>query len=230
MIDGPRLVLFDCDGTLVDSQFAIVEAMTVAFQSHDLVPPKAADVRRLVGLPLGEVIARLAPEDGPLLSMVEIYKQTFRENRLAGRFEEPLFPGVREALEALTGAGCVLGVATGKSRRGLDSVLDRHDLAGFFVTLQTADDGPGKPSPHMVQRALRETGADRWNTVVVGDTAFDMLMAKAAGAGAVGVTWGYHVATDLLDAGADRLTDTFAAVPVAVGELMGKVDHCASVG
>jgi phosphoglycolate phosphatase len=218
-----RLALFDCDGTLVDSQHSIVAAMEAAFLAFDLAPPPAMQVRRVIGLSLEEAIARLLPDDcgRDPRQLAEVYKQVFRQNRLAGVHEDPLFPGMVAALDALDRAGVLLGIVTGKTRRGLDAVLERHGLKGRFVTLQTADIGPGKPDPAMVLRALGETGADSRETVVIGDTSFDILMARAARTRSIGVSWGYHHPGDLLEAGADKLVDGCDAIPPAVLELIG---------
>jgi phosphoglycolate phosphatase len=205
--DTLKLALFDCDGTLVDSQHAIVSAMTAAWAGEGLGEPDPVRVRRVVGLSLVEAVARLLPDGDPVqhVRLAERYKEAFMRGRLAGRHLEPLFPGLREALEALERERVLLGVATGKSLRGLTATLAHHDLARFFVTLQTADIGPGKPDPAMVRRALAESGAEAADTVMIGDTVFDMEMARRAGVGAIGVAWGYHEVEELRAAGAQRI-------------------------
>ncbi|RMF12568.1 MAG: HAD family hydrolase [Alphaproteobacteria bacterium] len=212
-----KLLLFDCDGTLVDSQHMITTAMAEAFAMHGLTPPPEAAVRRVVGLSLAAAVARLLPEaDGDrdtIMRLVEAYKQSFQRLRMEGR-EEPLYDGMGEVLEALASAGYVLGVATGKSTRGLKSVLSVHRLDHYFVTLQTADDHPGKPHPSMVEWAMIEAGAAPETTLVIGDTTYDMEMALAAKARGLGVSWGYHGPDELLEAGA---LDVLDAVPDIVG-------------
>jgi phosphoglycolate phosphatase len=188
----PRLVVFDCDGTLVDSQHAIVACMRDAFSVHGCAAPEDAAIRQVIGLSLDEAVARLAAAGAPAEKVAEAYRQAFFAMRSRPDFHEPLFPGVAAALDALDSAGCLLGVATGKARRGLLATLERHGLCGRFVTLQTADLNPGKPHPAMLLRAMAETGADPDRTVLVGDTSYDMEMARRAGARAVGVAWGYH--------------------------------------
>ncbi|MBP7335730.1 HAD-IA family hydrolase [Niveispirillum sp.] len=217
-----KLALFDCDGTLVDSQYAIVAAMEAGFAAHGLVPPAARDVRRVVGLPLVEAVARLAPAQTPDAhdAISEAYKAAFYRNRLAGTYPEPLFDGVVAALDALEAAGFLLGIATGKSRRGLDATLAHHGLAHRFVSLQTSDRVAGKPSPDMVYAALAESGADAAGTVVIGDTSFDILMARNAGVRSIGVAWGYHDGAELLAAGADLLVQDYRALPDAVMGLL----------
>ncbi|WP_158044298.1 HAD-IA family hydrolase [Skermanella pratensis] len=219
-----RLALFDCDGTLVDSQFAIVAAMNAAFVALGLPLPDAAAVRRVVGLPLVQAISILLPDGQPRLhvALADRYKLAFADARNRGAHEEPLFPGIRDALDALENAGLLLGVATGKSRRGLVATLDQHGLLDRFTTLQTSDTGPGKPHPDMVFRALAETGVEAADTVVIGDTTYDMLMAGSARAGAVGVAWGYHEVAELTGAGAQRVCQTADQVPAAVLSLLDR--------
>ena len=204
-----RLVLFDCDGTLVDSQHAIVAAMEAAWLQEGLVPPEPHLVRRVVGLSLVEAVAGLLPEGDSACHerLAEHYKEAFATDRRAGRHVEPLFAGMRAVLEALERAGVTMGVATGKSMRGLAGVLHRHDLGGFFATLQTADIGPGKPDPDMIFRALAETGGTAAATVMIGDTVYDIEMARRAGTASIGVSWGYHEPEELIEAGADIVVD-----------------------
>lgn len=217
-----RLALFDCDGTLVDSQFSIIDAMTAAWAEHGLGEPDPLEVRRMVGLPLVEAVALLLPalDRGTHEAVAESYKQAFAASRARGEVDEPLFPGILDTLAALEEAGVLLGIATGKSRRGLDAVLKGHGLTGRFVTLQTSDACPGKPHPHMVQRALGETGVDGTRTVVIGDTTYDILMARNARVASVGVSWGYHPVADLEAAGADRIVHRGRDVATAVLDLL----------
>jgi len=114
-------------------------------------------------------------------------------------------PGIAELLQALDRPDILLGIATGKNMRGLQSTLERHEIGHRFVTLQTPDTCRGKPHPEMIERALRETGVAPAATYVVGDTTFDMLMAYNAKVSAVGVAWGYHAPEALLRAGAGRV-------------------------
>lgn len=224
MTKGPSLVIFDCDGTLVDSQYVIVAAMQAAWraQGREDLPPAEA-VRRQVGLPLVEAVARLLPgvAEADHVRLAESYKTAFFELRQRPDHHEPLFPGATEALDALEAADWLLGVATGKSRRGLIATLERHGLAQRFVTLKTADDAPGKPAPDMVLQAMHEAGADPRATLVVGDTVFDIEMARNAGVAALGVAWGYHQPEELLAYGAESVVDCFAELPDAISRIAG---------
>lgn len=206
-----KLVVLDCDGTLVDSQNGICEAMTYAFSSFGLVAPARAATLAIVGLSLPEAFAALAPEldAGLRAQMVESYKSTFREIRRDPALHEPLFEGVAAAIEALGSRDdIVLGIATGKSRRGIDRLFERENWAHRFATVQTADDHPSKPHPAMLHTAMAEAGVEPERTVMVGDTTFDMEMARAAGVGALGVGWGYHSPRQLEEAGAHGVIET----------------------
>jgi len=202
-----RLAIFDCDGTLVDSQHSIVAAMQGAFDAVSLPCPARADCLAGVGLSLPQLMARLLPEAGPDFhaQVAEHYKQAFHDLRAAGNVHEPLYDGVADLLDALEAEGWLLAVATGKSDRGLRLVLEHHGLFGRFISLQTADRHPSKPHPSMIETALMQAGADRANAVMIGDTSFDMLMAKAAGVRALGVGWGYHLPDELFAAGAQSV-------------------------
>lgn len=199
-----RLAVFDCDGTLVDSQSSIVDAMHTACDHHGYARPAAADIRRMVGLPLEVGIQRLLPQlDGAASQvMSETYKTAFFGMRQAGLVEEPLFPGILQVLEDLDAAGWLMGVATGKAMRGLKRTLEHHDLVGRFVTCQTADIAQGKPHPEMLLNALTDTGVEPASAVMIGDTTYDIEMAVNAGVPSIGVAWGYHESVELMDAGA----------------------------
>ena len=199
-----RLALFDCDGTLVDGQAGVVNAMEAAFAACALPLPDRHQVRRIVGLSLPQAIGLLAPQlsEAQGQAVDAAYRESFRSAREAGTLVEPLYDGMAELVAALAAAGWVLGVATGKSQRGLEHCLAMHGLTAHFTTLQTADHHPSKPHPAMIDAALAETGVARAACVMIGDTAFDMAMAKAAGVRAIGVDWGYHTTQELLEAGA----------------------------
>jgi phosphoglycolate phosphatase len=214
-----RLAVFDCDGTLVDGQADICAAMELAFASVGLTAPDRHDIRRIVGLSLPQAIRFLSPEtdDARQAAAAEAYKGAFRAARAEGRLAEPLFPGIVETLNRLRDDGWLLGVATGKSDRGLTHCLAEHGLTDHFLTLQTADRHPSKPHPAMLMAALEEAGALVENSVMIGDTAFDIDMARAAGVRAIGVAWGYHTAQELRNAGAVAIAD----VPGDLVELLG---------
>lgn len=222
MTGNPRLVVFDVDGTLIDSQHHILAAMEHAFCTAGHVMPTRERVLSIVGLSLPEAVARLAPDlpADDRQDIVEAYKQSF--GRLRTRASSPLFPGAAGVLDALRAREDVLlGVATGKSRRGLSHVLGAHNLGNHFVTTQTADDHPSKPHPAMLHAALAETGVPANHAVMVGDTTFDIEMGLSAGMLTIGVGWGYHPEEALHAAGAHRVIGGFAELLPLVDEIRG---------
>lgn len=211
-LDDLRLVVFDCDGTLVDSQHAIFRSMEVAFACYDLPAPTREAVRRIVGLPLAGAIEMLAPTANPdLVDNLRLeYSNEWQKMRATQTLEEPLFPGTREVIEELSAAGWLLGVATGKSYHGLVATLTHYGLLDHFVTLQTSDKVTrGKPHPEMLLAAIDEAGVKKANAVMIGDTTFDIDMSRNAGVRAIGVNWGYHDASELLASGAECVIDKF---------------------
>jgi phosphoglycolate phosphatase len=220
-----RLVMFDCDGTLVDSQYVIIDSMQATFRAHGMPPPAPDAVKRIVGLSLPQALGQLHSEAdaATIESLVAGYKACFLELRAGPDLHEPLFADVVETLTLLEESGYVLGIATGKSRRGLSAILETHGLAKHFVTLQTADDAPSKPHPGMLERAMAETGMAKDETVLIGDTVFDMEMALNAGAGAFGVAWGYHDTVELKAAGAHLVLDNLCDLPVVLKQWRGSV-------
>ncbi len=219
-----RLIVFDFDGTLVDSQAGIVRCMTEGFAAAGLPAPEAAAVRRVVGLSLELAIARLLPDEAQeaVLPVAAAYRQAFLRWRADPAFREPLFEGVAETLERLDRPEVLLGIATGKNLRGLSASLQRHGLAGRFATLQTPDHSPSKPHPGMLLRAMEEMGCAPEETVLVGDTTFDMEMAQNAGTVSLGVGWGYHGADELLEAGARQVLGAMAELPASLTTLTGE--------
>ncbi len=202
-----RLAIFDCDGTLVDSQHNICAAMAHCFAGAGLEPPSSERTRAVVGLSLVEAMQALLPAAAPEahVDLAERYKKSFHALRAQGLEEEPLYAGVAELIDALDADGWLLGVATGKSDRGLGLCLAYHGLDARFVTLQTADRHPSKPHPAMIEQAMADAGAAPETTVMIGDTSYDMAMARAAGATAIGVAWGYHPPEALRAAGAHHI-------------------------
>ncbi|HER26596.1 MAG TPA: HAD family hydrolase, partial [Rhodospirillales bacterium] len=208
----------------VDSQASIVWSMAVASRAHGIEPADSESVRRIVGLPLDVGIAQLFPELGQtgVAALREGYRLAFTELRQAGEIEEPLYPGTLAVLDQLDRDGWLLGVATGKSHRGLVRTLATHDLQSRFVTLQTADMALGKPHPEMIYNALGDTGVDATDAVMIGDTTFDMEMARNAKVWAVGVAWGYHQVPELGAAGAHVIVHQYGELPAALADLVSR--------
>ena len=216
-----RLVIFDVDGTLSDSLGEIVGAMEAAFGAEHMTVPDRDRIMGIIGLSLEEAMPQLAQE-APASTharLVAGYKAAYQKQRLAaGPDHSPLFPGMRDLVERLAAEPeTLLAVATGKSRRGLEALLDTHGLRPFFQSIQVADDHPSKPHPSMVMTALAETGVDASRAVMIGDTSYDLEMARAAGVPSIGVAWGYHPAHQL--AQADVVVDTPADLARAIDAL-----------
>jgi phosphoglycolate phosphatase len=206
----------------------ICAAMQQAYEANSLSVPSRDHLLSIVGLSLPDAFRRLALHgangaDHPVDALVTCYKDAFAALRRSDDHLEPLYPGAREVIEALAARpDTFLGIATGKSQRGVRAVLGRHGLAERFSTIQTSDDAPSKPHPGMVLAAMCEIGAAPEDTVVVGDTVFDLEMARAAGARAIGVAWGYHPASALRAAGADAMIEAFAELVPVLDRLWGE--------
>ncbi|APG90812.1 HAD-IA family hydrolase [Sinorhizobium americanum] len=216
-----KLVLFDCDGTLVDSAGLIHEVMSRTFEAFDLPRPEALATRAIIGLTLDIAIARLLGQehiDPRATAMTTHYKGIFSSVRGEQVHQEALFPGIAEMVQALaTRDQLLIGAVTGKSRRGLQHIAATHGFDKLFFVSRTADDCPSKPHPAMVMECCAEAGVDPKDTIVIGDAIYDMQMAKAAGAAALGVSWGYASVPALIEAGADHI----AHVPADIIEWMG---------
>ena len=217
-----RLIIFDCDGTLVDSQNAIFGAMTHAFGGLGLLAPTRPEVLGVVGLSLPEAFRVLAPDlqETTRAELATRYKGAFPQTGLPAIARDPLFPGCKAAIERLAACeGVVLGIATGKSVRGVHRLFDEQGWHPLFATVQTADDNPSKPHPSMVDRAIAETGASRAQTVMIGDTTYDIDMGRNARVKTIAVSWGYHALADLVAAGADATVDGFGDLDAAIDRL-----------
>jgi phosphoglycolate phosphatase len=213
-----QLVVFDVDGTIVDSQAIIVEAQARAFAACGLPAPTRERSLSIVGLSLQEAFTVLVGPAGPVEALAEEYKAAFGALRQDPAWAEPLFPGLEAMIAALAGRNdVVLGIATGKSRRGVSYLVERHGWAGVFATVQTADDAPSKPDPAMLLQAMAQTGIASSRTTMIGDTTFDMAMSCAAGVRPIGVTWGYHPVSALREAGADTVISRIGELPPLLG-------------
>ena len=225
-----RLVLFDVDGTLVDSQDIIVAAQQRAFATVGLPAPTRAESLSIVGLSLHEAFQMLTAGKGPIEELVDAYRDAFTVLRADPAFEEPFFPGALEAVAHVAAQpDTLIGLATGKSRRGVARLIERARWGTLLATVQTADDNPSKPAPDMVRAALAQTGVAAQDTVLVGDTTFDMMMARAAGVSALGVSWGYHIVAALRSAGAHAIatdwTDALRAIEALAPRAPAEPSH-----
>jgi len=196
---GYDLIVFDWDGTILDSAGAIVGAIQAACRDLDLPVPEASTARHVIGLGLGDALRQAVPHlaEAQYPAMVERY----RFHYLSADHELELFSGIRELLAELRGAGKDLAVATGKSRAGLDRALRHSGLAPLFSASRCADECFSKPHPQMLEELIGELGFEAGRTVMIGDTSHDLLMARNAGVDGVAVTYGAHPASHLLEHG-----------------------------
>lgn len=208
------LAIWDVDGTLVDSRRTIALCMDEAFAAHGLERPGYERTRRIVGLTLDHAVAEMTPGLDPAIqaAITEGYKDHFVRLHEDPTYRDGLYPGAEALLARLTDDGWRQAVATGKSRRGLDRVIGEHGWSTHFCSLHCSDDGPGKPHPAMVRAALAASGTPADRAVMIGDTAHDVGMGRAAGVRTIAVTWGFHTREELETTGADAVCDTFEAL------------------
>ncbi|MCR4345907.1 MAG: HAD-IIIA family hydrolase [Sulfuricaulis sp.] len=186
-----ELIIFDWDGTLMDSVAKIVRCFTAAVDDVGAPHPGQDATRHVIGLGLAEAVATLLPQvdADTRTQVVERYRQYFLH---LDQTDMPLFPGVREGLESLVAQGCMLAIATGKARRGLDRVLHDTGMAHLFCATRCADEAFSKPHPRMLEDILEQTGFSVEQALMVGDTTYDMQMARHAGMDSLAVTYGVH--------------------------------------
>ncbi len=200
-----RLILFDADGTLIDSQSIIYESMRLTFLRFGYEEPTLNATRSIIGLTLDRAIATIMQReiDDEVLAMTTEYKHIYLELAQYEEMQSLPFNGIPALVRRLAAQpGTLLGIVTGKSRRGVRKLLETAHFENVFVTSRCADDCPSKPHPAMVLECCDEVGVHPRNAVVVGDTGFDMEMAVSAGATAIGVSWGYHSVERIVAAGA----------------------------
>lgn len=220
-----RLIVFDLDGTLVDSEALIVASVTEAFRAVNEPVPDVGAIRAISGITARDALAILAPgaDEARVDVLLESYVDHYHRRSAASI--EPLFEGALELLDRLQASPeTILAVATGKGYAGAVTLLERHGIIDRFNSIETPTHNRGKPDPEMVHTAMNKAGVDAAHTVMLGDTVHDMRMAKAAGVKALGVAWGYHEAADLEVAGADIVVRGFSEVDARIDELVGAVD------
>lgn len=216
------LIIFDLDGTLINSEAIILGAQYETFERCGLPHPGREAGLGIVGLSLDIALARLAGLEVPDDRLTQTYREVFtamREQAAADpSLDEPLFPGVAETLAVLRSMpGVKLGIATGKSRKGADFIVARHGWADLFDVVQSADDAPSKPHPGMILNAMAAAGAAPERTAMVGDSSFDVEMAVAAGAVPVAVSWGFQPVASLVALGARHVLTRMEDLPAALG-------------
>jgi phosphoglycolate phosphatase len=206
------LIVFDWDGTLMDSEARIVNCLQAAFAALDLEPPSRAAARDVIGLGLEEAIRRLHPTVQPAMasSLVHHYRRHFLD---LDPTPSVLFPGVRDTLERLSASGYRLAVATGKGRVGLEKALAETALGSYFHATRCADETLSKPHPQMLLELIDELGAAAAATLMVGDTEYDMQMAQNARAHGLAVSYGVHAPERLMQQGPLDCLDDISLLP-----------------
>ncbi len=206
-----KLAIWDMDGTIVDSRDVIQSAMVRSFERLGLTPPAYEETRKTIGLGLHEACQILAPELSAdrLNDLVEAYRLSFVEQRAEGNGFSPLYENAHETIHRLANEGWLLAIATGKSRRGIDSFFEQHDLKHYFDTTWCADDGPGKPHPFMCEEAMKAVGAEPHQSLIIGDAVHDMRMGLNAGIHTLGVSWGFGTSEELNAVGAHEVHHGF---------------------
>ena len=216
-----RLVVFDMDGTLIDSVALIVETMTAAFVAVGEPPPSEAAIRSISGITARDAMAILAPDADT--ARVDRITGSYRNEYAsrAGGAREPPFPGALAALERLRRQpGTILAVATGKGHQSAVRLLTGHGIADWFNSVETPTHNRGKPDPQMLETAMSKAGATPAETVMIGDTVHDIRMGKAARVKTIGVAWGYHRVDELAAAGADIVIHRFDELDGAIDRLL----------
>ncbi|MGE0746580.1 MAG: HAD-IA family hydrolase [Rhodospirillales bacterium] len=219
-----RLAAFDFDGTLIDSAQSIVEGVIACWAHCRFPEPDPVAVRRIIGLPWEEGIQALMPGSGAAeVAMVHDYHLRVSRGELTRPpRSETLFAGALETLDRLAAEDYVLAIVTSRSNRRLQELLEELGIRDRFATVKTVDHGPGKPNPFLLLQAMQETGVAPGNAVMIGDTTFDILMARNAGTSAIGVSWGVHEVDELHAAGAHRVVEAFDHLPPTIGTLLGR--------
>ena len=206
------LAVFDVDGTLVDSRQTIHGAICHGFRRAGREPPPYDATRKVVGLSFRDSLMALAPDltEDEIVRVGEGYREHFWGRHDEPGFVETLYEGAEGLLRRLKAQGWKISMATGKSRRGVDSVLRMHGWAELFESTHCPEESAGKPDPLMLVQAMRVLDAAPAETVMIGDTNHDMRMAVAAGVRAQGVSWGFQTAAEVADGGAHHVAHTWA--------------------
>jgi phosphoglycolate phosphatase len=218
-----RLLVFDWDGTLIDSQTRIVHCLAAAARRLGAADLGAAGFGEVIGLGLAEAVRRLYPDaDAPFL---RDYTQAYRDEFLSSRHPpSTLFGGAKAVVEALREAGYTLAIATGKSRPGLDRELREQGLGEAFVATRCADETRSKPDPLMLHELFAHTGIPPSEALMIGDSVYDMLLARNAGSDALAVSYGVHALERLLEHGPRGHIDHIHALPAWLAEASGQAD------
>lgn len=218
-----RLIIFDCDGTLVDSQKSIMNAIVTAWESFGLNPPKLSSVLQAIGLTIQDSVRVLEPDlnENDYGKLEKEFYSAFVNLNEQAKIEEELFPNVVETLNVLNDDKSYLAVLTGKGKLGLQNTFKNKNIGEYFIATKTSDCGPGKPNPQTMNELIAELGVEKESVVMIGDTTHDILTAKNAGVKSIGVSFGYHSVGELVKAGANEIVDDFSNLPSVIDTLLG---------
>lgn len=219
-----KLAIWDMDGTIVDSRDVIQTAMCRAFDTCGLPEPQYDDIRKTIGLGLEEVCRALAPDYHDIPGLAVAYKEAFVLRRAEEDFKEPLYDGAIETLERLANDGWLIGMATGKSHRGIRAIFEMHPLEQYFDTIWCADDGPGKPYPFMLEQAMDALGCAPHQSLIIGDAIHDIAMGRNAGIHTMGVAWGFGEAHELEAAGAHEVHRDFESLGLGLENFRTRIE------
>lgn len=216
-MSGYPLIIFDWDGTLMDSKDRITECMQAAIRDVGAAPRSAAEIHNIIGLGLHESMQTLFPDNPEIwTAVIAAYRDHFLDEQ---RVDSEMFAGVDELLRELHARGRLLAVATSKARRGLDRVLGQTGLGAYFHATRCADEARSKPHPDMLQHILAVLGHDAEDAVMVGDTEYDLRMAQAIGMDSIAVTYGVHERQRLLACQPRHCVDDVASLAtILLGE------------
>ncbi len=203
-------LVFDLDGTLADSAGCVAACMLSALETHGLPPVPPAAVTALIGLPLDTMVTRLVPAGADAPAVTATYRARYPD---LAREQECLFPGVRDLLAGLAAGDHVLAIATGKSQRGADRATEELGIRPYFRTIRGGNSVPrGKPWPDLLHQVLEDLGAPPEEALMIGDTTYDLQMARAAGVRSCAVTWGVHPRERLAEERPDWMVDEMEAL------------------
>ena len=206
-----KLILFDYDGTIVDSEITIVTGIKHALDFYNYNIPSDEIIRKNIGRALLPVFGELTKNPDPQVhsNLLDAYREWYRIESEKGKIIDKLYEGAKEIIKKLYSDGYILGIATNKSKHGLIEGIERHEIKEFFTTIKTVHDCNPKPLPDMGISSMKEVNVNNKNSLMIGDTINDALMAKACEMNFIGVSWGFNDKETLINNGAIAVVNDF---------------------